>query len=147
MKYLKIILTISLLMSIGYLVFQSYINLYTKGSFAFVFEADKDDSYDNLLFVKKVKGEQECNRLVQELLEEKNRDLLTKLTAIRYINENNKKEFIPALNAVKTNFEKIGPDSTWEVAVKNSGYRLCYLKNTAIVPYLDETIKKLSVAQ
>ncbi|GAB2811863.1 hypothetical protein [Ferruginibacter profundus] len=147
MKYLKIIFITGLLTGIGYFVFRDYIGLYTKGSFAYVFEADKDDSYDNLLFVKKVKGEQECNRLLQELLEEKNRDLLSKLTAVRYINENSKKEFLHTLTSVKNNFEKIGPDSSWAVHIKNNVTRLCYLKNTAIVPYLDETIKKLGAGQ
>ncbi|MGC4099966.1 hypothetical protein [Ferruginibacter sp.] len=143
MKYLKGGIVCFILLIIGYFVFGQYIDLYFKGSYTYVFEGDKDDSYDNLLFVKKVKGIKESDQLVKTFLNAANNDLLTKESAIRYINEFNRKEYLPYLLQVKEDFQKMNIDSTWEVKVTDNYSRSCKLRNAYVSSYLDETIKKI----
>ncbi len=144
MKYIYWTFTLAFLLII-YLWSADYVKLYSKGSYTFVFEADKDDAYENLLFVKNVMGERELHILIERFLSPNNPDHLTKDVAIRYIRENNKIEFLSNLKSMKKNFERINPDSTWTVQIEPNRFRLQGLKNASIVSSLNETINELEL--
>lgn len=121
-----------------------YINLTKKGNYRFVFESDKDNVFENLIYVKKIKGEAEFNKLIKQFLADENGDLLTKQAAIRFIFENRRVEFLDDLILVQKNFETISPDSTWVIQIEQGRFREGGLKDAAIIPYLNETIIELS---
>jgi uncharacterized protein (DUF1015 family) len=143
MKNWKWFLGVVVILMFGYWSID-YIKLYNKGCYKFVFEADKDDAYGNLLFVEKVKGEKELNNLLVQFLSIDNRDLLTKGVAIRYIRENKKIEFLSTLKSVQKNFNSINPDSSWSVQIKPNRFRSAGLKDVAVVYDLNKTIDELN---
>jgi uncharacterized protein (DUF1015 family) len=143
MRNIKLIFTVTVLLVIFFLS-ADHITLYKKGSFKFIFEADKDNAYSNLLFVKKVKGESELNKLIECFLSITNPDLLTKEVAIRYIRENKKVEFLGNLKSVQKNFQTINPDSSWSVQIEPNRFRSASLKNAVVVSVLNETINELN---
>ncbi len=143
MKNWKWFLAVVVIIICGYWSID-YIKLYNIGSYKFVFEADKDDAYCNLLFVEKVKGEKELNKLIVRFLSIENRDLLTKEVAIRYIRENEKIEFLSTLKSVQKNFNNINPDSSWSVEIKPNRFRSGGLKDAAVVSDLNKTIDELN---
>ncbi|MBK9247122.1 MAG: hypothetical protein IPM69_03185 [Ignavibacteria bacterium] len=144
MKYIYWTFTLAFLLII-YLWSADYVKLYSKGSYTFVFEADKDDAYENLLFVKNVMGERELHILIERFLSPNNPDHLTKDVAIRYIRENNKIEFLSNLKSVKKFYESINPDTLFTVYVESNRIRSWSLRNAAVISDLNETILELEL--
>jgi len=121
-----------------------YVTLLIKGSDKFIFESDKDNVYSNLLLVKRTKKTSEFDQLLKDFLNNKNKDLLTKEAVIRYIRENKKRENLNDLILVRNSFESINEDSVWTIEIEKNRFRSNKLKNSVIVPYLNETINELS---
>ena len=106
-KNLLVLLLLSLIAAIMINSFKDNIQLWYLHGFDFVVKGDKDNVYERLLLVEKVKPAKEFNQLLDSLLNKNNPDLLTMEAGIRYVKENNLIEKKIKLISIQNYFENI----------------------------------------
>jgi hypothetical protein len=117
-----------------------YLDLWHKGNNQFLLESDKDNVYKRLKFIKDHETESNFNQLVEHILYQDTIDLMLYQAIIRYVHENNKKDYLNSLICLQDRLNKISPDSVWTIKVDQINGRLNCVKNALIVYDLDKVI-------
>lgn len=141
-KYAVAASAILLTVFVVYFYVWDYVSLKNKGAYTFLIESDKDNAYERLLYIKSVNGDKKFELFLTELLSATNTDMLTQLMALRYIRENERKEYLPNLIELNNRLNKINPDSTWETKVSARYSRTNKTQNSALLYDLQRTIKE-----
>lgn len=131
---------IGVLLLVGSVYAFDYLVLMKKGAYTFLIESDKDNVFDRLLYVREVKGDKEFYRIIDYLISSQNTDMLTQESAVRFIRENSRKEFLPDLLRLKSHLSKIDPDSIWDTKIDESRGRSNRLRNSVLLSNLNSTI-------
>lgn len=116
-----------------YLSFKNNIILAVKGDYKYISESDKDDVYNNFLFVKSKSTPAEFDKLIEKILYKGNASLQSKTMVINYIKLHNEKKFLNQLMDLKAYTNNI-TDSTYYGNPKT--------RNTSFFIALDNTIEE-----
>jgi len=98
-----------------------------KGIYAFVSTSDKDDFYENLLFLRNEIGDKEFDSFIKLILNSGANDF-TQYFIVPYVREENKKEFICdliSLQAVLYKDKKLNDNNAIYSDVDNTIKKLC----------------------
>lgn len=140
-RTLKLIILFSLMFILGSVLYVKWQeNNLKKDPQSYLLASDKDNVYERLLILKE-DSDLNFDSLLLELISPKNTDMLVQNSAIRYIKENEKREFLPDLIKLQNFYSKLNQDSIWYTKVNKKRSRANSLRDSELIYYLDKTIE------
>lgn len=118
----------------------------SKNAFKFIYKSNKDDIYDNLLYVKDNLRRDTFLGVINALLDSSNSDLMSKEAAFRYIYEYDEKGFLEQLIQIRMESKTKSSDSTWETKISKNSYRVNFFDNH-FYSNLNSAIHKLETGE
>lgn len=140
------ILIISFIGYSQYLKYKKKDDLEKMGALTFLIRSDKDDKWENLLFIQTHTDSLKFDSFLKEVLAPTNLDLNSIIEANRYIEFHKRNDFLPELKEKFSQLNAIGKDSSWVTIIEDNYSRKNSLDGSpTVLCDLRRTIAKFEV--